>query len=88
VYVCQDVGGTRDLLRMIYGRSAEKITARVGLSETAKRLGDHKQRSAPCSCRPRARVACVVWARDLLLRGVFAAVSRPLLVSSFSLWDL
>jgi hypothetical protein len=40
--------------------------------------------SGPSSCRPRARIACVVWAWDLFCYVVFFAVeSRLLLVSSF-----
>jgi hypothetical protein len=42
----------------------------------------------PPTAAPRARVPLVVWTWDLLLRGFFAAVSRPLLATSFSLCDL
>jgi hypothetical protein len=42
----------------------------------------------PGSHLPRARVPLVVWARDFLLCGFLAAVSRPLLAHCFSLCDL
>ena len=45
-------------------------------------------RTKPSNLRPGVRVPLVVWAWDLLLCGFFAAVSRPLPTTSFSLCDL